>query len=620
MVRNSEDLEIKKKRLRNNNFSVVDIILIVFFTLVGFIFFAHSDIIVTAERSFLLLDGHIADFYSAAEMMTGGGANYFPTTFIIYAIWNIPLKLLGFAPDGLFSSGVLQIMWYKLLPTICYVASMIVVYKIAYKRLKYTQQKAKLIMYCYAAFPIGFFSQFFFYQYDIFTVLFMLLGIYYYFSEAFNKKDKILFCAFFALAVTCKYFAALIFIVLVLLREKRISRILIYGMGGGSLIIAQLAVCLIIDRDAFRDQVLNFSAISYANSVNISIGGYSISIFALFICVLTAWSYFIKVDSFVNLVNYSLYFSCGICFALFGLMPWHPQWLLFGAFFWCLSSCRNIHFKIFMALDTVWGFVFVYYVINRWQYWIDQTLFFNGILKDELANKFVAGSLSIAEIYRSNSSFNTYLYSFIIAVILINFIFKHPKYYASNENIIEINPIRIRFVVGVLAFLIPAFICLPTILNQPDILWQSAESGVGYENVTMKSDLSLYSDDYIIQPVRLEGGTLEKAAIYIYNTDISDASGLRLSLIDNATGRTVAKSEVYGRSKICSEEYAVFNFEPYQLEETNYSFMLERTDDNADEKIILSTCQADEATALERNGMNYSQHRQIIMSVGGENN
>ena len=54
-------------------------------------------------------------------------------------------------------------------------------------------------------------------QYDIIGVLFAVYGLYY-----FLKKDYKRFYLYFGAAISCKYFAAFLFIALVLIYEKRV--------------------------------------------------------------------------------------------------------------------------------------------------------------------------------------------------------------------------------------------------------------------------------------------------------------------------------------------------------------------------------------------------------------
>ena len=60
-----------------------------------FLFFtcAYGDLMLTGNRSFLMYE-HFTDFYKASyEQSHGYYANYLPSTFLAYAIWNLPLYL-----------------------------------------------------------------------------------------------------------------------------------------------------------------------------------------------------------------------------------------------------------------------------------------------------------------------------------------------------------------------------------------------------------------------------------------------------------------------------------------------------------------------------------------------
>ena len=333
--------------LEKKELSWLDCAIVIALAVVGFLFFTQNDIIVTGERSFLLLKGNIVDFYSAAEKLTDGGANYLPTTFILFAIWNLPLKLLGLAPASFGQSGLIQIMWYKLLPACVYILTVFVVYQLVHKKFKADIIQAKIITFSYASFPIAMFSQFIFCQYDIFTVCFMLLGLWYYFEEEQTRKSKFLFCLYFALAVTCKYQVAVIYMILVVLRKKEILRILKYCVAGFSIAILQVLFYRIADWAAFKNQVIKFSVLDYAKQTQLNFGLSSISFLFLALCILLAWAYFTDVTERERLIDYVLFFGCGACFAFFGLMKWHPQWLMLGAFFWTVSECRNKKYNFF---------------------------------------------------------------------------------------------------------------------------------------------------------------------------------------------------------------------------------------------------------------------------------
>lgn len=74
---------------------------------------------------------HFSDFYQASYEQSGGyWANYLPSTFIAYAIWNLPLYLTGHVPEAILTNSFVNLMWYKLLPVIVYFITAQLIYHI----------------------------------------------------------------------------------------------------------------------------------------------------------------------------------------------------------------------------------------------------------------------------------------------------------------------------------------------------------------------------------------------------------------------------------------------------------------------------------------------------------
>ena len=187
-----------------------------------FVLCAHSDVKLTGNRSFLMYE-HFTDFYQASYEQSGGyWANYLPSTFVAYAIWNLPLYLTGHAPEAILTNSFINIMWYKLLPVILYFITAQLMYRIG-KEMGFGEKKSLLCKFAFLVFPMGVFSQFIFSQYDIFTVFFMVLGFY-----LFLKGKMWQFALAFGMAATFKYHAVLYFLALLLLKEKKIRNLIWY--------------------------------------------------------------------------------------------------------------------------------------------------------------------------------------------------------------------------------------------------------------------------------------------------------------------------------------------------------------------------------------------------------
>ena len=113
---NRKRAEWKEMKLWNGNeLCKVDWIVSILILTVLFFTCVHSDVKLTGNRSFLMYK-HFSDFYQASYEQSGGyWANYLPSTFIAYAIWNLPLYLTGHAPEAILTNSFVNLMWYKLL-------------------------------------------------------------------------------------------------------------------------------------------------------------------------------------------------------------------------------------------------------------------------------------------------------------------------------------------------------------------------------------------------------------------------------------------------------------------------------------------------------------------------
>lgn len=581
------------------------------FALIGFLFFSHPDIVGTAERSFLLINGDPLHFYRNA-LAEGGGANYLPTTFLLFAIWNLPLKLLGVVPTTLYASPVAQILWYKMLPMLAYAASCGLVYRIV-RRLTDDAVTAKTVLYCFAGFPLAFFSQFIFFQYDIFTVFFMLLGIECYFGE-WDRKNKLLFCLYFALAASCKYYTVLIFAIFAVLREKRFFRLVLYALGGISVSALETLLYGLTDSAAFFKQVVQFDVLGNVNGFEVVVGNRSISLMIVFYCVLLAWAYFTEPRDRDELLDYTLYFSCGACFIFFMCTSWHPQWLLFGTFFWAFSTCRNKYSRTLFLIEGIWGILFVTFVVNQWYRWVDQYLLLGGVLRSTLQGKMIEMSTSMARFYRMNQMLVGIDYSLLTALMAIEFFFKHPKFCVKRQTL-DLPALRLRTIAGILAFMLPAFLCLPSMLSQPDRLWSST-SDINASSAA--SYVALSAGDSVSQPITVKGGVVTRLLLdtTVKGGSLQDGTALSVTICD-ADGKTVRGTAAVSADAIPNGNYTVCEFKDLPLAAGEYLVTVSRTDDNAGDEVRLMTC-ATQTQLFYRQEGQPGQGRQLIMTLGGQ--
>lgn len=444
-----------------------DYIIFAIIGLVCFLCFQQGDIMHTAGSSYGFLQGHILDYYDWVAYEYDIWDSYMPSTYILFAIWNIPMKLFGIVVHPEEFADFWVIMWYKLLPTLFYLASGLLVYKIG-EQVGMGQNKSKLCAYAFITAPIGFFSQFMFGQYDSFTVFFILLGLLYYY-----KKNHKLFVLFFALAIPFKLWPLLFFVPLLLLREKNIWKII----RDIVLVAIPYAVefVLFYGNDVFRQYVLGFSATGYVSAAGINANGVTISYVILLWGFICAYAYFKNPEDDAREVQWSLFLCCLVLVALFGLSQWHPQWLLLAMPFFVLSAFINKNTKKFLIIDIFMMLFYVMYVVNGWPNHVDQELFtwgmFGGYIYREIGN-----ILMMRDLYVIKDK--EFLLTVFTALLAASAIFKHP-HFCEHDFKADVSKcigwIRARFLVGVGIFVIPAAICFIVALFPPYLAYETGD-------------------------------------------------------------------------------------------------------------------------------------------------
>ncbi|MCC8065532.1 MAG: hypothetical protein LIO94_00280 [Clostridiales bacterium] len=447
---------LKALYARSDCFSNIDWVL--FLILAGFCFvsYVHPDLLVTGNRSWLMYDG-ILNFYDNAVEWTGGyGANYMPSTFLLFAVWILPLKLLGVAaPSDVNDFRLLFTVWYKLLPLLFYIGSCRLFYLLG-KEIGLGERKAKIAMYAFMTMPACFYSQFIFAQCDIFTVFFMLWGMYYYYRN--QKQDMWRFAVLFGISMSFKYFSLLIFLILLLVREKRVPRIIVYGIPAA--LPLGLSYVLYRSSPGFQSSVLGFTALDYATSVSVGTISFS-SVNLLFVgCgIIAVWAYFLHVDNPQKEIAWTLYLSCGACFILFTfLSSWHPQWLIFLAPFWILSMFINVHLDKFFWLDALAAVVLHFLYPTAFP----QNADVNMLRYLAWSGVFDLNSIKVTILdVLPGPNINTLISAFV-TIMLAQFLFKHPKYalkdFSGQEDTDHMHLIRLRLILTMGLFTVTAFV------------------------------------------------------------------------------------------------------------------------------------------------------------------
>lgn len=446
-----------------------------------FLVFKQSDLTHTYTSSYAYLNGHFYDFYDYNKPFMVRN-DYLPLMYVIFALWNLPLKLLGLLTPADMGIAVwqistpLEILWSKLMLTTFFLGCVVMVGKITnligFNKAGSAISPGILL----ATSPIAIFAVFIFSQYDVIGVFFTLLGLYFYFQKKFLR-----FAFFFSVAISFKYFASFIYLPLVLVVEKRPLHILKYGFLG--IFITALQIWAYWHSEVFQN---SFFALAGDKTGEAMHRGKAIYIALLYVA-LCGYSYFAKIKLTLLEQGWarSAILICSLAYALmFSLVRWHPQWLLILMPFFALATLFIRHQKAFLSFEAVAYIAFIWLCVNGWAKNVDVTMIQEGILYAYIPtlSHFGADVLSSKGEGVARVVFYIYLYSpftfwvsenWTLVKIKLSYLAKSSKSIdlgnASNEQLSKLTLMNVSGVNGVLGlrilvggylFLSIATICL----------------------------------------------------------------------------------------------------------------------------------------------------------------
>lgn len=496
--------------------------------LILFLTCMQGDMRLTGNRSFLMYE-HFTDFYKASYEQSGGYyANYLPSTFIAYAIWNLPLYLAGHIPEAILTNSFINNMWYKLLPVILYYVTAHFMYKIGMEA-GFGEKKSRLCKFAFLVFPIGVFSQFIFSQYDIFTVFFMVLGLYY-----FLKGKMWRFALLFGVATTFKYHAVLYFLVLLVLKEKKIRDILKYTLVMFLPVLVE--VLPNINSIHFQRHVMGFGALKFVQK-QFSFGFFNgfnlVAVAAAFVLV---WAYQRKTRDEEDLFSWASFLTTAMSFAIFGFASWNPQWLLLLVPFLLLNIFINENGNMLVMITNI--FMLALYIFSS-QSMVGENVLNCGILKYILPSSEFAVRMWDVYIFHDEEL----LCSAMWVVLLVYVIFGQPKYHNRKGNTIStglIWQIRSAFSFGVLAYVLPMMICVAAMFQGWMVFQDNSQWNLEPENT-----VTVENDDFIEQDIVADGSVLKDIRVRIYTGEQSITSLLRVELAEKETGEVVYSEKKY---------------------------------------------------------------------------
>ncbi len=547
------------KRLLPDSLSPADFVLYVLVVAGCYVLFQQTDLFHTSTSSYAYLNGHLADYYDYNNSILPGWDLYLPLVYILFAIWNIPLKVFGLmhdpAVDGI-TLSIPELAWTKLLIVVFYFATAYVLFLIT-RSLSGQPQKAKYIAVIFATSPIAIFGAFLFGQYDIIGVFFTMVGFYFY-----SQRDYFKFSLFFSLAISLKMFPLVIFLPLLLLVEKRILHLLKYGAI--ALAATALQIAMYYHNVSFRSDFFSVASgrISFLAELNLSPVNSSPYLIIL-ITMICIYAYIKEVDLDSEQYRTAINLSLLSYAVLFSTVFWHPQWLLMIVPFFALSYLFLLDAWKSYLIDIAGMLAFIYITVNQWENNVDVAMLSHGLLR----SLFTYIPLSTRQIFLPQFTyiFMGVFFVYLFSPLLIQwFQSADRRGQSAGEELRSSNSyLRARFYLGLAIFVIPALFCAlapreiartldPTAYMIPGLAVQPADAQVGDINRNSSVQQSFIAEQDRLSIINLRLGTWDRV----------NQCAATLSLLDDRQN-VVAERELDCASIVDNAPYS-FDFEPIE--------------------------------------------------------
>ena len=541
-----------------------------------FLILQQGDLFHTSTSSYAYLQGHFTDFYDYNKIIVGGN-DYYALIYIIFAIWNIPLKIFGLMHNT--ANGItlnpIELFWAKSLIVIFFFATAYIIYKIAKLITEENNNKAKWIAAIFATSPIAIFAVFIFGQYDIIGSFFTMVGVYY-----FLKKDYLKFSIAFSLAISLKFFPLIVFIPLLLLSNKKLLDIIKYGIVG--LLATILQIAMYINNDAFKKEFFSLATtkMSQVQTLNISFLNNSPYLVIGF-CIICIYAYIkepkddkdkSKITIYLCLTSYSLMFST---------IFWHPQWLIILMPFFALAYIYIEDTEKMYLFDIVGMFAFVYILVNIWPGNVDVTMAGNGILR-----KFI-GYIPLLDkdlfrgklVYLLEGVFFIYLFSPVLAHLFKKDKKQENKYHQYRSYFYA------RLYIGVGIFLVPSMFCMFAPKNIAQKISSTAYTISG-PNLIKAEELAgpINIDSQVTQSFIGKTNYLKQIDIRLGTYGRTNICNVSFSLYDE--NMNIITSETIKGESILDNDFHSFKFKAIKDSKGNKYFIKISSDGNINNSII----------------------------------
>lgn len=332
----------------------------------------YNDIVVTTRQGInlwsILKNGDFFRFYQV-NILESGNVFYNATqscaynflVYLIFAVWNIPLALLMAFTNVDVMNNVFCLAYAKLLPIGALFVCAWILWKIL-ALLGVSRKGRGILSYVFLSSSLIISVVFITSQYDTLGLIFQLLGLYAY----LRGKDK-QFVLWFGIAFCFKFFSLVIFLPLLLLRQKRIVPCL--GALVGSVVPCAITKLLFAFASGDMSGTLRGEsmAVQFVQNMLAYTTNY-VNLFVVVYILILVWCYLHTAEGCPGNALWACFVSYAACF---GLCNAYPYWsVLLAPFAVLVIAVSPEHFYLNILLETFGyaGLVFSNMLRYTWCY------------------------------------------------------------------------------------------------------------------------------------------------------------------------------------------------------------------------------------------------------------
>ena len=296
-------------------------VLVIAAAAVSFFCMYYADMQTTTKNGLLLIDcilkGQPSDFYKVS------GADYPFMIYIFFSIWNLPVYLLS-RVGGIPEAALFYVWWSKGI-VLLFLAGTTWKLDAILKKMATEAKEGMLYIWLSSLFmmlPLMSTG-----QYDIIELFFLCFA-----SEAYLKDGKMTIrtLIIFAVAMSVKYFVIFPFAILLLLDEKRLSRLFLKAVAGCSVpVIMDIPMILSDSTNMSQNSGFQKEMLISMFRPTIMCGSFEISTFLVFLFSICIMAYITKTETIearFKKFNWYVFFMWSAMFSF--KLECYPYWII----------------------------------------------------------------------------------------------------------------------------------------------------------------------------------------------------------------------------------------------------------------------------------------------------